>query len=713
MTNESHRPGQQHPHAATDARSWAELVETLQHGLAVVDHQWRVVFASRRFLPFLGETADLVGRDVQRVFDPLGDHDPRALRRQVEEGTAVEFEQVISNPGGDRWWVHVKVVPSANLGSGLRAVIFARDTTALNRALSDLRDTTLRLTEIEDAQHRRIARELHDGPIQLLSALIFRLDMLDDSDSTVELREATSNVNSQLRHALAEFSDEEQSSPPGLQLKRWIAPFLIGSPIEFHVSDHSATQPSGAVIQSAFVFVYELVRAARYIGRRRVMRVSLSDVPDGHRLVLTITETERSSIQIGRVAAQYRALVAYAQSVGGTVSTELDDSGVRTIDVLLPSVSEPEPMGRLDSARSNDQRNPNRESSQISSLPPLSSVAWEEIVTEASERLTEFDKAAAFSFVNHPRRDLYGYDTAELLGRRMETVVEPSSMRILAPHLETLRSGKIIELEWSRKNAFGDLRRARLRASPRLDVRGRWQGALVSEEDLSEVSFLEHLAESALADFTKTRRLVTQESLRRLETPVTASEALIEQIREFEDSAPDPEPFRAIRAALEAAVPRVQRALTALASPDMSSVDLGQAVRTSVVFALSDAELVFVDDTSTPPSAEASEVLVRIAREAVINAVVHGEADLITMTLSIEREGHQLLIRDNGTGIDIDDLDERSGHLGTRSMMERARERGGNCRIEPAAEGGTLVSAWLPPQTRRDSMLDVDLHQGR
>lgn len=83
------------------------------------------------------------------------------------------------------------------------------------------------------------------------------------------------------------------------------------------------------------------------------------------------------------------------------------------------------------------------------------------------------------------------------------------------------------------------------------------------------------------------------------------------------------------------------------------------------------------------------------------------------MTLSNGRKGHQLLIRDNGTGIDIDDLDERSGHLGTRSRMERARERGGNSRIEPAAEGGSLVSAWLPPQARHDSMLDVDLHQGR
>jgi PAS domain S-box-containing protein len=632
------------------------------------------------------------------------------LRTQVEQGVAVEFEQQITSSGDDRRWIHAKVVPLTQLGPGLRAVVFAKDTTATNRALSDLRDATLRLTEVEDAQHRRLGRELHDGPIQLLAALMLRLDVLDDAEHTFALRETTSTVNSQLREALGEFSDDDRNRPAGSRLERWIAPFLTGSPVELHISDQCVTQPGGSMIQSAFVFVYELVRAARYIGRNRVVRVSLKDEFDGYRLILTITATEQSSIQRGRVAAQYRAMVAYGQSIGGTVSTTLADDGVRALDVWIPRDSEPGLVGRIDGVRKDHRLDRAREVNRISSLPPLPSAAWEELATEAPERLTEFDHKTAFSFVNQPRSDLYGYDTDELIGRKMNTVVDSTSMGELAPHLMRLRSGSIIDLEWSRKNAFGDLRRVRLRASPRINASGGWEGALVSEEDLSEVSFLEHLAESALADFTKTRRLVTQTSLLRLATPVAACEELIESIHEFEASTPDPEPFRAIRAELEAAVPRVQRSLDALTTTDPASVDFGQAVRTSVDFVLADTELAFVDDTSTAPSTEASEVLFRIAREAVMNALVHGKASLITMTLSNEREGHRLLIHDDGIGITTDDLDGRRGHLGTRSMMERAFERGGNCRIEPATDGGTLVSVWLPPQTRRDSMLDVDLH---
>ncbi len=690
----------------TTARSWAELIETLQGGLAIIDDEWRFAFVSERFLPFLGPAAILVGQDVGPILHALGVDDPRSLRGQIEEGIAVEFEQQVLTPGDDRRWAHVKVVPSANLGTGMKAVVFTKDTTAVNRALSDLRAVTLSLTEIEDALHRRVGRELHDGPIQLLAALILRLDVLADTNSTFEIREAATAVSTHLRHAIADLSDENPLTSAGSQLERWIAPFLIGGPIDFDLDDQLASQPSETAIQSAFVFIYEMVRAARYIDRPRLVRLSLSDERDGYRLILTATKADGLDIRVGRAAAQYRGVVAYTQSVGGTVSTKLDDGGVRTVNAWIPRVSEPEPVGRIGAPDSNDEPDLERQSNEISSLPELTAEAWKEIATEAPERLNELDDQTRFTFLNRRRQDLYGYDEQKLIGRRMETVIDPASLGDLVPQLKTLRSGGIVDFEWSRPNAYGDLRRVRLRASPRLSENGDFEGFLVSEHDLSEVMLLESLAESALADFTKARRFVATESLLRLEAPVAACEELIEKLREFEESTSDAEPFRAIRTELEDAVPRVRLALTALATPDLSTGDLGSAVRTSVVFALTDAELAFVDDTRATPPVEAAEVLFRIAREAVINAVVHGKADLITMTLSNERDGIRLLIHDDGIGIADGDLDRKPGHLGTRSMMERARERGGNCRIEPAAQGGTLVSVWLPLITHRVSLLD-------
>ena len=123
--------------------------------------------------------------------------------------------------------------------------------------------------------------------------------------------------------------------------------------------------------------------------------------------------------------------------------------------------------------------------------------------------------------------------------------------------------------------------------------------------------------------------------------------------------------------------------------------DLGGAVRTSLEPVLADTKLVFVDNSNTVLSTNMSEDLFRIAREAVVNGVIHGKADVVTMTLDTD-DGIALAIHDNGMGVDPTELDRKPGHLGTRAMSERARERGGSCRIEPDERGGTLVSVWLP-----------------
>jgi signal transduction histidine kinase len=88
--------------------------------------------------------------------------------------------------------------------------------------------------------------------------------------------------------------------------------------------------------------------------------------------------------------------------------------------------------------------------------------------------------------------------------------------------------------------------------------------------------------------------------------------------------------------------------------------------------------------------------LFRIAREAVINAAVHGGSRRIEMRLREERDGVALLVRSDGDPVDPAAVEAPPGHIGVRLMIERAHAQGGTCTIEPDGQSGTVVRAWLP-----------------
>jgi DNA-binding NarL/FixJ family response regulator/signal transduction histidine kinase len=72
--------------------------------------------------------------------------------------------------------------------------------------------------------------------------------------------------------------------------------------------------------------------------------------------------------------------------------------------------------------------------------------------------------------------------------------------------------------------------------------------------------------------------------------------------------------------------------------------------------------------------------ILRIAHEALNNAVRHARADHITVRLSQRPDVVTVEVRDDGVGFDPRRAEVRSRHLGLTSMEERARELGGTWR---------------------------------
>ena len=86
------------------------------------------------------------------------------------------------------------------------------------------------------------------------------------------------------------------------------------------------------------------------------------------------------------------------------------------------------------------------------------------------------------------------------------------------------------------------------------------------------------------------------------------------------------------------------------------------------------------------------EHLVRIAREAIVNAAVHGTARHVDVVL--QRQGNDLLLRvsDDGRGI----TDSRQLGFGLRTMHARAASLGGRLTAHRRADGGTELELQIP-----------------
>jgi signal transduction histidine kinase len=96
-------------------------------------------------------------------------------------------------------------------------------------------------------------------------------------------------------------------------------------------------------------------------------------------------------------------------------------------------------------------------------------------------------------------------------------------------------------------------------------------------------------------------------------------------------------------------------------------------------------------------SLTAEQNLLRIAQEAISNALRHAKPTVISVLLKGDQSFVTLEIRDNGTGIDRVRLENQEG-LGITSMRDRAKQHDAQLDLRTAPGRGTTVTVRLPIQ---------------
>jgi signal transduction histidine kinase len=126
-----------------------------------------------------------------------------------------------------------------------------------------------------------------------------------------------------------------------------------------------------------------------------------------------------------------------------------------------------------------------------------------------------------------------------------------------------------------------------------------------------------------------------------------------------------------------------------------STASVGEALRavSEELSARHGVKIVVEADDADVGGREREEV-VRIAREAMVNAIKHGGAGTIVARFRTDGPHLSLVVTDDGRGLDpASRLTQGEGHIGhgLRTMRERATAIGGKLTIRRRAEGGTAV----------------------
>lgn len=105
-----------------------------------------------------------------------------------------------------------------------------------------------------------------------------------------------------------------------------------------------------------------------------------------------------------------------------------------------------------------------------------------------------------------------------------------------------------------------------------------------------------------------------------------------------------------------------------------------------------------VDDSACHedlPHAERTQTL-RIAKEALNNVHAHARATEVTVTVSCDEDGMEVVIADDGIALDPTTFVSAPGHRGLATMRDRADAMGGTCVLEPTSPHGTTVRVSVP-----------------
>jgi signal transduction histidine kinase/sugar lactone lactonase YvrE len=158
--------------------------------------------------------------------------------------------------------------------------------------------------------------------------------------------------------------------------------------------------------------------------------------------------------------------------------------------------------------------------------------------------------------------------------------------------------------------------------------------------------------------------------------------------------------FERLRLQLEAYVRDARRSILDLRSPVLEQQTFEEALNEVGIRLTTDTNIQFSVGVKGKPrqcSPRMENELLRIAHEAIANAVRHSHANSIHVELRFEDQAVVLRVTDDGCGFNVERAASAPhAQFGLVSMRERAKTLGGELRVETGMHRGTDIEAVFP-----------------
>ena len=246
-----------------------DILESISDAFYAVDGRWCLTYVNNRAEELWGRPREeLLGKNLWEEFPEEKDSESyRQIRRAMQEGVTTEFEAY--SPGLNAWLAG-RAYPSRD---GLS--VYFRDVSERRRAEESLR-------RVKETERNRIARDLHDGPLQDFSytAAALGMVMLQAEDKALEdqLQTAVDAVRhgaQGLREVVSDLRIDDEEGRPFAEMVRSVVArnrmMARDAEVSLEVGEGVPSAPLGETgTQVSRITQEALTNARRYSGAKRI-----------------------------------------------------------------------------------------------------------------------------------------------------------------------------------------------------------------------------------------------------------------------------------------------------------------------------------------------------------------------------------------------------------------------------------------------------------
>lgn len=328
----------------------------------------------------------------------------------------------------------------------------------------------------------------------------------------------------------------------------------------------------------------------------------------------------------------------------------------------------------------------------------LSEEKYRSVMEATPDPIVVYDTEGRVAYLNPAFTRVYGWTPEECLGRRMDHFVPAETHAETRQGLDPLLRGQpLTSVETRRFTKRGNLIEVSISGAAYRDREGRLLGSVTIHRDISE---LRRLEKQVMDIGDRERQNIGQDLHDDLGPHLIGIEGLCTVLqKKLEQRSPDAPALSAqITGLIKEAIGKTRRLARGLCPVYLVDHGLEYSLRelaasTSAVFGI-DCRFDCRTEVPIRDNVIATHIF-RIVQEAVQNAVRHGKATHVTISLCRDEGLVRLAVRDNGLGLH----EARSSEgMGLRIMGFRAKMIRATLDFGEVAGGGCRVALTLPQE---------------